>query len=273
LGLKSFGPDADDDATAMVRELRAAQRKDRTTRHGNDTNRNIVRGVVAGDVTQIESEFEDAMFKWMELIRQRFASVVIRRTIYSTDNNGNRISGLQPFQEHLLVLQLYPAEMENIDSIAKDMISDANHSATTFAGSGVSHTTSCGRNSANPVSQHFYLKIRRALLHPSCNSNHPWGNPTTIDEWKKDPSRKLDALVQILQYHLSAPDRPYLHVQGNQLVPSSPDAAIPSMGVDKIVVYMAFPTSNLQVLAVSISFHHCYAPSLTSSTGTEVVWH
>jgi hypothetical protein len=255
LGLEAFGPSADDDAANMTRELRAAQRRDRATRQGSDVDQDIVRGITKGAVPQLDSEFEDVMLKWINAIRENFAGAVVRRTIYSVDHNGDRISGLQPFQEHLLVLNLYPLEMQNLDSIAQEMMSDASQSVTKFTGSGVNPLHVSNDTLANLNTQHFYIQIRRALLHRSCNSNHQWGNPTTIAEWKKDPSRKLDALIELLQYHLAAGNRPHLHVHDDRLVPSAHAPMDTTASPDKIVVYVAFPSSNLQVLAVSLSRH------------------
>ena len=90
-------------------------------------------------------------------------------------------------------------------------------------------------------------------MHPSCVDGYPWQNPTTIDEWKQDPSRKLDTLVEILQYHLESDGRPALKVVDDILVPSQGTSRQHTQP-DKIIVYSAFPQSNLQLLKVS-PFH------------------
>jgi hypothetical protein len=99
--------------------------------------------------------------------------------------------------------------------------------------------------------QHFYLPIQRALLHGSCNTNLEWRNPTTVQEWKDDPSCKLDALVEILQYHLNSGNHPPLCVDKNTLIPKLSGVPNPQVLQDKIVVYVDFLSSNIQLLTVS----------------------
>ncbi|KAG1719073.1 hypothetical protein EDB19DRAFT_1576764, partial [Suillus lakei] len=84
----------------------------------------------------------------------------------------------------------------------------------------------------------------------------PWANPSTLDEWKKDPSRKLDILVEVVQWHKERDNRQPLCIVDDKLEPSSsnPDIvagiADPTL-CDKFVVYCAFPTSYFQVTKVS----------------------
>jgi len=103
--------------------------------------------------------------------------------------------------------------------------------------------------------QNFYLRIRRALLHPSCNARSDWHNPKTVDEWKQHPSRKLDVLVELLQYHLNADGQPAMTVSDDALVPGDSINSQPEgLPCDKIVVFSAFPSSNVQLLQVSLGF-------------------
>ena len=88
-------------------------------------------------------------------------------------------------------------------------------------------------------------------MHPSCNANYEWKNPKTLEEWEKDPSRKLDVLAEILRHHLESNNAPPLHVKDDKLVPAdSPQIEIRDLGPDKIVVYSAFP-SSFQLIEVS----------------------
>lgn len=104
----------------------------------------------------------------------------------------------------------------------------------------------------------FYVRVRRALLHASCNVGYPWTNPTNLDEWRETASRKLDVLAEIILWHQEIDDRQPLHIVDDKLIPSSlePSNAAIVTGVtnttlcDKILVYCAFPSSYTQVTKV-----------------------
>ncbi|KAG2738555.1 hypothetical protein P692DRAFT_201730973 [Suillus brevipes Sb2] len=161
---------------------------------------------------QIPSLYRNQMLKWIQIIRQRFAGNVIRRTVRSVDNVGVRISGLAPFQEHSLLVTLYQHEVDNLEQIAHDLVEKGGASkAAKFAGG----------------------------------------------SWKKDPSRKLDVLVEVLQYHLASDGRAPLKVVDDHLVSSdftnsatNHSKALNEASGDKIVVYCAFPSSYTQVMKV-----------------------
>jgi len=90
------------------------------------------------------------------------------------------------------------------------------------------------------------------MLHPSGNANYEWKNPSTVEEWLQDPSKKLQVLVQILQWHLAQDGRAPLKVIDNELVPSSDDVSpVADTPCDKIVVYCSFPSNFIQMTKVS----------------------
>lgn len=95
------------------------------------------------------------------------------------------------------------------------------------------------------ISQDFYVHFRKAFLHPSCIARYPWSDPQTLEEWRKDPSKKLDILICILLWHLGSDGRSPLKVVDNEVVPSAATAdaeesAVQSLLPDKIIVYSAF---------------------------------
>lgn len=111
--------------------------------------------------------------------------------------------------------------------------------------------------------QEFYLPVRRALMHPSCNPGYTWEDPSSIKEWKKDPSRKLDVLVELILWHQLKDNQPPLKVVDDAIVPSAdvtPEGSNEGDGgedddrrnttCDKIVVYCAFPSSYVQLVKV-----------------------
>lgn len=47
---------------------------------------------------------------------------VIRRTLFSTDNNGNEISGMKRYTEHLLQAPLYPREAAILENTTRTLL-------------------------------------------------------------------------------------------------------------------------------------------------------
>ncbi|KAG1829710.1 P-loop containing nucleoside triphosphate hydrolase protein [Suillus subalutaceus] len=239
LGLELFGSSYDDEALKMVRQLRAAAAKDRKRFKQGDRIAKIIMGTVKGDADiEVPSLYRSQMLTWIGIIRERFSGIVIRRTIWSVDYRGTRISGLAPFQEHNLLVKLYSHEVDNLERIAKDLVEEGGVRAAKFASG-----------------SDFYMRVRKALLHPSCNPGYPWANPSNLDEWKKDPSRKLDVLAQVIGWHQEQDGRLPLHIVDDILVASSanPDVTADiadSLPCDKMIVYCAFPSSYTQVLKV-----------------------
>ena len=88
----------------------------------------------------------------------------------------------------------------------------------------------------------------------------------TLEEYKEDPSMKLNALVRICKYHLAGDDAPPLKVDPeakdalieNIDPPKStssdsnpaPTAPVTAPTPDKIVVYAAFPSQNMYIQRV-----------------------
>ena len=102
-----------------------------------------------------------------------------------------------------------------------------------------------------PTTQDFYLKVRRALIHPSCNPGYMWKSPSTVDEWRQDPSRKIDVLAEILRWHLASDGQPPLMAVDDKLVPSKkPVETALKNAPDKIIVYCEFPSAFTQIRRV-----------------------
>lgn len=74
-----------------------------------------------------------------------------------------------------------------------------------------------------------------------------------MEEWKTNPSRKLDAIAQIINWHLKEDNQPPLRVDNNELVPNDSWHGKELSGdlpPDKAVIHLAFPSSFPQVSAV-----------------------
>jgi len=262
----------------MDKDLKAATRRDRKAREDDGKNEEMVRRMVQGKgLGKAESEFQEEMLDWIDKIREGYGSSAIRRTVRSVDNTGARISGLPPFEEHPLVIDLYQNEMENLDAIAEELVTDSSiRKATKFAAGKVrpsplgttwpSRTAPATLNIKQLTTfpaQNFYLKLRRALLHPSCNPDVSWHNPGTVAEWELCASRKLDTLALLLKHHLAEDGRTPMAVEDDKVV-VGPPRDVPQPGdlpCDKIVVFCAFPSSNVQLTTVSslLSLRLCHA--------------
>lgn len=109
--------------------------------------------------------------------------------------------------------------------------------------------------------QTFYINFRRALTHPCLNDATKWHSPTNMEEWKKYPSRKLDAVAHIVKHHLELDNRLPLAVNeiGElQPVEGPQYPGPPDLPCDKIVIYSAWPSSNeylLQVYSTALYLH------------------
>lgn len=123
-----FGPESYGDAKKMQHELRAAMRQDRQEHKSGKNAKKIVLATVQGckDGPTV-SYYKEKMSGWMKYIRDRYRSVVICQTARSVDNTGASISGLNPFTEYKLMVNLYPHEMENLERIAMEMVKDDAH--------------------------------------------------------------------------------------------------------------------------------------------------
>jgi hypothetical protein len=89
------------------------------------------------------------------------------------------------------------------------------------------------------------------------------------EEWLKDPSRKLNALVEILSWHLGKDGRAPLEVVDDKLTPRAnnppPVVQLPKgTPCDKIVISCAFPSSYIQLVKVSARFPSFSVFSLAS---------
>lgn len=113
--------------------------------------------------------------------------------------------------------------------------------------------------------QNFYLDIRKSLLHPWC-VEPPQKTDTvlparTYEDYKKQPSAKLESLVEILRHHLAEDGRPAIapsrqvptqpSEQQQQQEPPQTGAQSNSLLPDKIVVYSYFPSSFHLIKMVS----------------------
>ncbi|KAI6138975.1 P-loop containing nucleoside triphosphate hydrolase protein [Pisolithus tinctorius] len=215
----------------MSRELSRAQAKDRKAERDSAEDR--LRGLLGGEEKTAErnTETRPVLQQWVPWLRDRFSKHVIRRTLDSLDYRGNKIFGLPPYQEHVMLLELREWERSRLATITEELV----------------HSPS-----------NFYIEFRRGLLHPHMNpssGNDTWSTPASLQEWKGDRcSTKLDILAEIVAHHLAADSSPPLNVLddgitlkvGQSMAVDEPVSKEP----DRIIIFSAFPSSNAAIVDV-----------------------
>jgi hypothetical protein len=123
LGIAEFdGPKAYSVYCEMEKKLRSATAKDRNwvKKHGDDKSTLIAAEKDGGH--QSTGKFQKEMRRYVEIFRKAFQGAVVRRSLLqSVDNTGARVSGLEPYKEDFLRVDLYPHEMENLEKVASNM--------------------------------------------------------------------------------------------------------------------------------------------------------
>lgn len=135
LGIPAFGSQSR--FKEMTTEFNRAQAKDRKVERESDTAGDRLRALLAGeDVEQVASNSALApkMRQWVPWIREAFHQYVVRRTLDSVDHAGNKIFGLPPYQDQVLLLELRDWEKERLTMITDEIIDQG--PLTTLAGAG-----------------------------------------------------------------------------------------------------------------------------------------
>src|SRR5882762_819531 len=136
-----FSAEHDAMANRMALEIGSASRRDRVEQDPDDAI-SVVRGRIHGEDTpgHIESEKQRAMIDWIQVIRNGFSGIVVRRTHKSVDNTGAQLFDLPPLTDTPLLLNLFPHEYEYLDVIADQVMSKDAVTGTRFVDGGVSHS-------------------------------------------------------------------------------------------------------------------------------------
>ena len=113
----------------MKRELGRARALDQKALNEDGVSQSgiIVRGVLEGQSEPASIELQQHVVTkgWITFIRDKFKGKVMRRTGNSKDNMGNLISGVAPPSEHLILLDLYEWEKENLEQLADSLLQSA----------------------------------------------------------------------------------------------------------------------------------------------------
>ncbi|KAJ3001286.1 hypothetical protein NUW54_g6525 [Trametes sanguinea] len=101
--------------------------------------------------------------------------------------------------------------------------------------------------------QSFYLGIRQALLHKFAPDIEGYQFPRDHDSLRYSdyPSTKIDALLELISYHKGKSCQPPATINDGQVIHSGESIddwsnwpAVPDAPIDKIIVYLAFPSQN-----------------------------
>ncbi|OSX55777.1 hypothetical protein POSPLADRAFT_1108332, partial [Postia placenta MAD-698-R-SB12] len=300
LGIPAFDePQHDKELYQWRSQLATAMRNDRASAKHSGSAMKVVSRVAHGlsvEDDALENGFSKVVDAMMVDVRAKYDGFVVRRTLGSLDWEGKAISGLPPYAEHILMLKLTGEEYKNLDTIANEA-AELNPGGSIAYNSGKPTTLEAGCGLKTPAHRacvldarpphhpggrmraedagtprSFYLSVRRALLHPSCNAEYKWTPPTSREEWEAIATAKISALITILKYHLEQDARPplvsvpvedpprpqspssdtssdepaaYEERPANNLAPdpdAQPDPRDAHSKPDKIVVYVAFPS-------------------------------
>ncbi|KAI5982172.1 P-loop containing nucleoside triphosphate hydrolase protein [Pisolithus albus] len=225
----------------MWREVSRAQAKDRRAERESSEGR--LRGLLAGEEPSALDEstaMRPVLQQWIPFLHEVFSTNVIRRTLDSLDHAGNKIFGLLPYQERVMLLELREWEKVRLARITDELAHSPTHN--TIAGAG----------------KNFYIEFRRGLLHPQMNPSagtDTWCTPSSLQDWKGDKcSTKLDVLAQIVAHHLSTDNAQPLNVNEDGITLQPDDSptktAIASKEPDRIIIFSAFPSSNAAIIDV-----------------------
>ncbi|KAL7281844.1 hypothetical protein ACG7TL_005167 [Trametes sanguinea] len=177
-----------------------------------------------------ESETKIAIRAWVSDVRTLLIDYVIRRSVHSTDRDGRSIIRLPPWRDIIVPVTLREDELMVQHHLADRLREERSKLTTTGL-------------------EAFYLGIRKALLHKSLADLEDHRFPSDKDgrPYTDFPSSKLDALLALLEYHIGGSCAPPALVDPTIAAPESdPEgwSRIDGAPVDKIVVYLAFPSSN-----------------------------
>ena len=110
----------------MTKELACAKREDRNEMKSMDEeelNEKVVALVGGtGGEQGVNERTKYVSAKWMKIIREKYQGAVIRRTAYSLDWRGESITGLEPYEEHVMFVDLHPHEYEAIEKLAEKAV-------------------------------------------------------------------------------------------------------------------------------------------------------
>lgn len=124
IGLQGFGDEMDSELDRMNSDIARAKREDRKKMKSTDDAeiQKQLGGIMEGTAqTQRPGlQAQNASARWVQNIRDKYRGSVIRRTVNSLGHDGEAISGLDPYEEHMCVVEMYDHEYEALEALAED---------------------------------------------------------------------------------------------------------------------------------------------------------
>ena len=151
IGLHGFreAPETNAELEEMTQDLSRARREDRKIQQGyEDQTRSALSRMFQGKQEQggvsaaqqaVDQNFRKANAMWMTKIRAKYQGAVIRRTVNSLDYSGNVISGLEPYEEHICMLELHDHEYDALEKLAEKAL-DSDSLARRFSSEVSAHS-------------------------------------------------------------------------------------------------------------------------------------
>jgi hypothetical protein len=122
IGLPGFDDSNDHELESMNKDIARSKREDRKEMRSTseDTLYQELSSFLVGEGQQnVEMNTRAVTDAWIKRIRKKYEGSVIRRTVNSKDNEGKSITGLEAYEEHLCVLEMYQHEYDAIEALAK----------------------------------------------------------------------------------------------------------------------------------------------------------
>jgi hypothetical protein len=119
----------------MTRDLAKAKHEDKRTLsdHAAESRSALHRvfhgqndeGALSAVQKNVDQNYHQVNAQWMKIVRQKYQGAIVRRTVKSLDYEGNPISGLHPYKEHICMLKLYKHEYNALETLAEQSLDNA----------------------------------------------------------------------------------------------------------------------------------------------------
>ncbi|KAF9472811.1 hypothetical protein BDN70DRAFT_818118 [Pholiota conissans] len=181
-----------------------------------------------GDTEQ-EDLVKSLQIKIAQRMQRQSEGHILRRTTASRNDMGTELVPLPPCETHYVYLDLTKRELAII----------------TANGENLEETIGTANLSRKIITRGFYIEYRLSLIFARVDSKAPLPKITSLEEWAKIKSTKLDMAARLCRYFLSRDNLPLpTFANGTIIFPSIPSASKGEKLVKncKIVVFTEFPS-------------------------------
>ncbi|KDQ05768.1 hypothetical protein BOTBODRAFT_122291 [Botryobasidium botryosum FD-172 SS1] len=195
----------------------------------------------SGDEDEGEDEDIDAITPTLraelvqvERLRKYMMEIMVRRSSKSKDFQGNPILGIEPYITSRAWVAMSEKEWEVLETMSEDPLRIAK----------------MGSSKKEFSSSSFYLSYRIVLCHHQGLSVEV---PSTLEEYRANPSSKLDVLVFLLRHHLQRDDNGPVHFDEDGKITDdgkAPPLARGQVAAQETKILLTRDVSLSQVLAL-----------------------